>query len=244
MDIKYSEYLPDPSLSREEMIEMQRNIAEKSINRDQNIDGRGFLGVDQSFPEQKVVSAAVLMNDHEPLRKLYSVNEPGIPYIPGLLSYREGGAVVNVLEDLDTTPNYILFDGSGYIHPRMAGLATHIGVVFDVPTIGVAKNLLCGSPQKPMNEPLEEGVRVPIVADDSVEAPNGKLLGYAYQSRQYESSDLRINPIYVSPGHRMSAETAVQVVREACDEHKLPEPIHYADKYADRIKKEYTQNTL
>lgn len=238
------EYLPEASLSREEMLDIQRKVAETSVCMDNQAGGEGVVGVDQAFTEDAVVSAAVAVKDGKPSDKLYSVAEQIIPYVPGFLSFREGGAVAGALEELTTTPEYVLFDGSGRIHPRLAGLATHMGVVFDVPSIGVAKNLLCGTPDEPLDEPLGEGERVPIFADESVDAPDGEVIGYAYQSKQYESGDRHVNPLYVSPGHRVSPETAVDVVEKYCSGYKLPEPVRLADRYADEVKRGLLEESL
>jgi deoxyribonuclease V len=94
----------------------------------------------------------------------------------------------------------------------------------------VAKNLLCGEPAEPLTGHLEAGERVPILADDSMTAPDGETVGYAYQSRQYPNPEKRhINPLYVSPGHRVSADTTVSLVAALCDGYKLPEPTRLAD---------------
>jgi deoxyribonuclease V len=164
--------------------------------------------------------------------------ETRIPYIPGLLAFREGEAVVASVCALETTPDIVLVDGSGRIHPRQAGLATHVGVALDIPTVGVAKSLLCGEPCRSA-EGLGEDERVAIAADDSVDAPSDTTIGYAYQSKQYsENASMTVNPLYVSPGHRVSAETAVDLVAEACYGYKLPEPVRRADSLADEAKQD------
>ena len=137
---------------------------------------------------------------------------------------------------LSVEPDLALLDGSGRIHYRQAGIATHIGVTFDLPTIGVAKKLLCGTPQKSLDDPLPEGARVAIEANSRVDAPDGTVIGYAFQSRQFESGNRHINPLIVSPGHRVSAKTAVDLVEQLCAGYKLPEPTRLADAYADEVK--------
>jgi deoxyribonuclease V len=113
-----------------------------------------------------------------------------------------------------------------------------MGVVLDVPSVGVAKSLLCGEPAEPVDG-RPEGWRTPIRADGDVTAPEGTTIGYAFQSRQYENSRA-INPLYVSPGHRVSAETAVDLVAALGGDYKLPEPTRRADAYADEVKREVT----
>jgi len=183
------------------------------------------------------VSAVVCLRGEAVVERTYAVTPLEIPYVPGLLSFREGGPIVDALEGLECEPELLLFDGSGRIHFREAGLATHVGVVFDAPAVGVAKNLLCGTPDGDV-ENLREGARVPVLADGDVTAPDGEVVGYAVQSRQYASSARSINPLWVSPGHRVSAATAADVVEATAAGYKLPEPTRLADAYAEEAKAE------
>ncbi|OYR98906.1 endonuclease V, partial [Halorubrum sp. E3] len=131
----------------------------------------------------------------------------------------------------------LVCDGSGRIHFREAGLATHVGVLRDTPSVGVAKSLLCGEPDESTSE-RPEGWRTPVRADDAVTtAEPGTVIGHAFQSRQYPNSK-RVNPLYVSPGHRMSAEAAVEFVAALCAGYKLPEATRLADAYADTVKRD------
>lgn len=248
------EFIPDPTLSREEMETLQRDIADVAVFADDvgfdpeaacsgptlsapdAGDAPLVAGVDQAFLDDRAVSAVVVSRGGEVVERAYAVSPLSIPYIPGLLSFREGGPIVDALDELESEPDVVLFDGSGRIHFRQAGLATHMGVVFDVPSVGVAKSLLCGRPREDVDG-RPEGWRTPIEADGRVDAPSGTVVGYAFQSRQYESSQ-KINPLYVSPGHRVSAETAVDIVAACGSGYKLPEPTRRADAYADEVKRE------
>jgi deoxyribonuclease V len=269
---------PDPSLSREEMEELQDEIravarfaddlpldpgrvssapAPTTLTEASNgaVDDRGddesdgpgdgegdradrplVAGVDQAFLDERAVSAVVVARGDEVVERAHAVSPLSVPYVPGLLSFREGGPILDAFAALETVPDLALFDGSGRIHFREAGLATHMGVVLDVPSVGVAKSLLCGEPAEPVDG-RPEGWRTPIRADGDVTAPEGTTIGYAYQSRQYESSRA-INPLYVSPGHRVSTETAVDLVAALGGGYKLPEPTRRADTYADEVKRE------
>jgi Endonuclease V (EC 3.1.21.-) len=110
-------------------------------------------------------------------------------------------------------------------------------VLYDVPAVGVTKNLLCGEPEASLADPLPEGTKIPIHADESVEADPGTLLGYAYQSRQFPNPGTRhVNPLYVSPGHRVGPETAVSLVEALGTGYKLPAPIRLADRAAADCK--------
>lgn len=200
-------------------------------------EGPIVVGVDQSFLDDRAISAIVAIQDGTVIERVHAVSPLSIPYIPGLLSFREGGPILDAFEALSVEPDLAVFDGSGRIHYREAGIATHIGVVFDLPSIGVAKRLLCGTPEAE-TDGRPAGWRTPIRADARVEAPSDTIIGYAYQSRQWANSR-SINPLYVSPGHRLNAETAVELVAALCTEYKLPEPTRLADAYANTLKTTY-----
>ncbi|WP_255197299.1 endonuclease V [Halorarius litoreus] len=239
-------FIPDPSLSRTEMEQLQREVAAAARFEDDldvtvhDIERGDALvaGVDQAFlpnrDPQQAISAIVVLRGDEVVERAYAVTDLSIPYVPGLLSFREGGPILAAFEELEAEPDVLVFDGSGRIHFRQAGLATHLGVILDAPSVGVAKSLLCGTPRSSVDG-LPQGAKVAIEADDSMDAPAGEVVGYAYQSRQYPNSR-SINPLYVSPGHRVSAETAVDLVAACGGDYKLPEPTRLADAYADEVK--------
>jgi deoxyribonuclease V len=208
------------------------------------------VGIDQAFrPERdEAVSAAVAFRGGRVVEYAEAVTPLSIPYVPGLLAFREGEPILAALAALSVDPDLLVCDGSGRVHFRQAGIATHVGVIRDLPSVGVAKSLLCGEPDEPVGE-RPEGWSTPIRADDSVErvgeaagdpnadpAADPPVIGHAYQSRQYPNSR-RVNPLYVSPGHRVSAETAVDLVAALCAGYKLPEPTRLADAHADRVKR-------
>ncbi|MFC3958003.1 endonuclease V [Halovivax cerinus] len=293
MPVHHPDFVPDPSLSRDEMESQQRAIARHAVftddlwfdpallgdpiaratadassgpdkdadsaNRD---DGTAPLvaGVDQSFllDQDRALSAIVVLRSAgtgwDVVEQVHAVTPLEIPYIPGLLSFREGGAILAAVEELSVEPDLYLFDGSGRIHFRQAGIATHIGVTLDAPSIGVAKNLLCGDPVD-STEGLAAGERVAIGANADVEGPaklgtdegdagsagdpDWPTIGYAVQSKQYDSPNRHVNPLLVSPGHRVSAATAADIVLAFAAGYKLPEPTRLADAYADEVKAEY-----
>ena len=246
MNVVRPEFVPDASASRDEMASLQRDVAAAASFADEfafdaarvgRPEGPLVAGVDQAFLEDRAVSAVVVLRGDEVVERAFAVTPLEITYVPGLLSFREGGPIVDALSTLDADPELLFFDGSGRIHYREAGLATHMGVAFDVPAVGVAKNLLCGTPDGAVDD-LAEGERVPVLADADVTAPDGECIGYAVQSRQYDSGAQSINPLWVSPGHRVSAGTAADVVLSTTAGYKLPEPTRLADAYADEVKRE------
>ncbi|MFB6283502.1 MAG: endonuclease V [Halobacteria archaeon] len=297
LEVKRSELLPLPSMSREEMLEIQRRASEAAVFESPGSDGFNgstdfsvadhfslssragsvpedpfvAVGVDQAFQEDSVVAAAVAIEygshvdsgnlsetetvagdvvQGKVVSRSYAERPVETPYIPGLLSYREGMSVVEVLTgmDLETEPDFLLLDGSGRIHYRQAGLATHVGVVLDLPAVGVAKSLLCGEPYEGDHgnftrkvEKFEEkgfldgGEALLVRADEDVEGEGD--IGYVYQTRQYDTPEKRhINPVYISPGHLVTNEAAVELVERTVGRHKLPEPVFEADRYADEVK--------
>jgi len=274
MEVVRPEFVPDPSLSREEMESLQREIAETAVFTDDlpvdpaHICGDGdaetatddeqtslgavgddeetasaqpplVAGVDQSFVDDHAVSAVVLLQGGEVVERVHAVEPAEIPYIPGLLSFREGNAILSAFDLLSRDPDIAVLDGSGRIHFREAGIATHVGVTLDLPTVGVAKSLLCGTPRESLDRKLPAGARVAVEADADVEtAEPGTRIGDAVQTRQFENSDRYVNPLIVSPGHRVSADTASDVALGCAAGYKLPEPTRLADSYADDVKAE------
>ena len=244
MDVVGERFRPTRPDSREAMERLQAEIAAEATFEDAAelapADVRSgdalVAGVDQAFLDDRAVSAVVVLRGGEVIARESAVTPLSMPYVPGLLAFREGEPIVAALEALGIDPDLLVLDGSGRIHYREAGLATHVGVCFDVPAVGVAKNLLCGRPRR-TTDALEAGERVPIEADGSMSAPEGTVVGYAYQSRQYSDST-RINPLYVSPGHRLAAGTATDLVAACGGEYKLPRPTRLADRYADELKTE------
>lgn len=238
------EYVPRKGLEKEEMKEMQREISKKALFHNdfnfsiENLEKKTVVGVNQAFTEDKSVSAAVVIEDGEVIEEASAAVDLEIPYIPGLLAFREGASIVKALEKLDTEPDIIFFDGSGRIHFREAGIATHIGVIFDVPSVGIAKNLLCGEVERSWDK-ISKGSKIPVNAVNKVEdVENDEIIGYVFQSKQYKG-DHKVNPLYVSPGHRISAGSVVKAVEKFCKGYKLPQPTYLADKRVSELKKEY-----
>ena len=136
------------------------------------------------------------------------------PYVPGLLSFREAPAILDALERLGAAPDLLLVDGQGLAHPRRFGIACHVGVLADLPAIGVAKSRLVGAHEEPGNK---RGDRVPL-------RHRGEVIGAVLRTRA------NTKPLYVSIGHRVSLETAVDYVLRCSLRFRLPEPIREADR--------------
>ncbi len=136
------------------------------------------------------------------------------PYIPGLLSFREIPVLLEAIAKLQTRPDLILVDGNGYIHPRRLGIASHLGLLLDHPTIGVAKSYYLGE-----HAPLGD-----IAGDWQPIVHQGETIGAIVRNRT------NVKPIYVSSGHRVSLKSAIQFVRACTTKYRLPETTRLADK--------------
>jgi len=138
------------------------------------------------------------------------------PYVPGLLSFREGPGVLAAIARLTTPPDLILYDGQGIAHPRRLGIASHLGVLLDIPGIGVAKSRLIGQHATPGEE---KGDWAPLL-------DKGERIGAVLRSRR------GCLPLYVSTGHRVSLETAIALVLACTPRYRLPETTRQAHRLA------------
>jgi deoxyribonuclease V len=141
------------------------------------------------------------------------------PYVPGLLSFRELPAVLEALEQLREPPDLLLCDGQGIAHPRRLGIASHLGLLVDLPSIGVAKTRLCGMHEEPLNQ---RGAWTPLWAE-------GEIIGAVLRTRP------GVKPLYISPGHRISLDTAIQLVMACCTRYRLPETTRHAHRLASGL---------
>jgi deoxyribonuclease V len=149
----------------------------------------------------------------EPVETRFAARPVRFPYVPGLLSFREAPAILAACAEVETEPDVILFDGQGYAHPRRLGLATHLGLILDRPTIGCAKSRLVGVYDEP---PRVFGAYTPL-------RDRGEVVGAAVRTRP------RHAPLFVSPGHKVSVETAVAITLACCrDGRFMPEPTRLA----------------
>ncbi|MFH1538519.1 MAG: deoxyribonuclease V [bacterium] len=144
------------------------------------------------------------------------------PYVPGLLVFREGPAILEVLEKLKNEPDLLVFDGHGVAHPRGIGIASHIGVVLDKPSIGCAKSRLVGEYREPGRK---RGARTSLKV-------NGRVVGKVFRSKD------NTKPIFISTGHRVGLETAVRVIATCVKKYRIPEPTRQAHIHSNQLRKE------
>ena len=215
-------------LSPKEAIALQKALAGAVIRSDRFCSGgrrtiRRVAGVDAAFADGgRVIRAAVAVLDYPGLELADQVlveRPTTFPYVPGLLSFREVPALLEALGRLSETPDLILCDGHGYAHPRRFGLACHLGLWLDTPTIGVAKSRLTGRHDEPG---LAKGDVAWLLAGGGTR-PRERI-GAVLRTRD------RIRPVYVSAGHRVSLRTAVALTLACATRYRLPEPTRLADK--------------
>jgi len=160
----------------------------------------------------------------EELQRAYAILPLDFPYVPGLLSFREIPVLLAALRKLQALPDLLFCDAQGYAHPRRMGLASHLGVVLDLPTIGCAKSLLIGTHRVPPQEP---GSWVPLIDEKA----GGERIGAALRTRA------NVKPIYVSQGHRVGLESAIRLTLAVTDGFRIPRPTRDADRFAGEIKR-------
>lgn len=212
------------NVTPKEAIELQRNLADRVIATGRLRRPRWIVGADLAFAPDGLhcVAAAVCWDSRsEILVEYHTVVEPvRFPYVPGLLSFREAPAVLSALARLQCDPDVFMFDGQGMAHPRRFGLASHLGVWLDRPSIGCAKTLLVGEHD---TLPDAQGSQSPIMDRD-------ECVGMAVRTRE------RVKPVYVSVGHRLSLSSAVEIVLDSGGGFRVPEPTRLADKLVAREK--------
>jgi deoxyribonuclease V len=181
-------------------------------------------GVDAAFLNEEIIGVACLYRypDMHLIEETYAVTETLFPYIPGLLSFREGPAIVNALKGLRKKPDIVLFDGQGIAHQRRLGIASHIGVLLNVPTIGCAKSRLVGTYKEP-------GLKK---TSWSFLKHGGKIVGVVLRTKD------NVKPIFVSPGHRIDIQRSIEIVLACSQKYRIPEPLRRADFISKKIKRE------
>lgn len=182
-------------------------------------------GIDHTYNEKDntIISGIVVVKFPElkVIERKYAIKPCTMPYIPGFLAYREMPSAAEAYSMLDNKPDLVMLDGNGILHPRRFGIASHFGVLQDVPSIGIAKKLLVG------------------------EVKEGKV----YVEEEWRGMELstkeKANPLYISPGHRITITKALEVVKQCIvPPHKLPEPVHLAHRFVRKLKEEFAQKVM
>ncbi len=204
-----------------EAMHLQRDLAARVIEQGRLSRVRFIAGVDVGFEgeENKTARAAVVVLRFPTLEPVdYAIARMPVtfPYIPGLLSFREIPVLLAALEHLKIEPDVIIVDGHGRAHPRRMGIASHLGVLLDRPTIGCAKSILCGRADEPAHR---IGAWAPLI-------DAGERVGAAVRTR------IGVTPVYVSVGHRVTLARAIDLTLACCTRYRLPETTRYAHRVA------------
>lgn len=210
----------DWNLTPAAAIALQKTLAERIEKQDRLGPIRRIAGIDVGFEaEGRITRAAIVVLDAEtltPAGQAIARLPTAFPYIPGLLSFREIPAVLDAWKKLLIQPDLLLVDGQGIAHPRRLGIASHLGLLLDRPSIGVAKSRLIGQHTE---LPVDKGAWVPLRERD-------EIIGAVLRSRT------GIAPLYISTGHRISLETALAWVMRAVTRYRLPETTRAAHRLA------------
>lgn len=208
--------LHDWQLTPREAVDLQRILAQSVEEKPLAEDVRLIAGADCGYDRQtdRIIATAVVFNAGcwEVLEEKV-VSQPSIfPYIPGLLSFREAPAVIEVVNKLNVKPDLLLCDGQGRAHPRRLGLASHVGLWLEMPVVGVAKSCLCGSYRMPGKK---KGCNTRLV-------DKGETVGRVVRTRY------AVKPLFVSVGHLVTLDDAVRWTLRSARKYRLPEPARQA----------------
>jgi deoxyribonuclease V len=182
-----------------------------------------IAGIDAAFMDNKIIAVACIFDYPEInlIERAYAVRRVTFPYIPGYLSFREGPAILDVLKKLKNKTDLIIFDGQGIAHPKKFGLASHIGVLLDIPSIGCAKSRLVGQFREPGTKK----------GNSTFLSYKGEQVGAVLRTRT------NVKPLFVSPGHKIDLDSSVRIVINCTTKLRLPEPTRCADSYSKEVKK-------
>lgn len=201
-----------------EAVQIQRQLRNQVSPCNSLGDVHTVAGVDMGIEGQTGRAAVVVLSypELEPVAQSLAECPIQFKYIPGLLSFREVPPVLAAFEKLLVEPDLIIADGQGIAHPRRIGIASHLGLLLDKPTIGCAKSRLCGRYQ----EPEERAGSFSYLLDD------GEIIGAALRTKD------KTRVVYVSPGHKIDLETSIHYVLSCCRGYRLPQPIRLAHQAA------------
>jgi len=211
--------------SPKEAVALQRKLASEIRVAPLAGTAKTIAGADCAFLDdgRKIVAAAILCDAEtmDVVSEATDVRPCTFPYVPGLLSFREAPAVIAAVKKLPHRPDVLMCDGQGRAHPRGLGLACHVGLLLDLPTIGVAKSRLCG---EHADVDPHRGARTPLKF-------NGDLVGAVVRTRD------NVRPLYLSVGHRITLDEAVAMVLACGRGRRLPEPTRLADRRVAALKR-------
>lgn len=208
-----------------EAVQIQSRLRSKVELADRLPRVRRVAGADMAFDlrTNRAIAGVVIyaFPEMEEIERLWGEVEISFPYVPGLLSFREAPALLQVFSRIKNAPDLIFCDGHGYAHPRRFGITSHLGLLLDVPTIGCAKSVLIGR-HEPL--PARAGAWAPLRDGEEV-------IGAALRTRR------AVRPIYVTQGHRVCLPTALKFVLAVLDGYRIPRPTRDADRFVAAAKR-------
>lgn len=209
------------TLDLKQAIQIQTQLRDRLVLSWDGHEVRTVGGVDVGFKDPKARAAIVVLSypDLTPIGSGTAEKAIKFPYIPGLLTFREGPAILTAWKRLKTRPDLLIFDGQGIAHPRRMGIAAHMGLWLEQPSIGVAKSRLYG-------HHASVGPTRGEAADLFDEHDPTRVIGAVLRTRT------NVKPVYVSPGHLIDTPHAVEFALKCCTRYHLPEPIRWAHKLA------------
>lgn len=205
---------------------IQEQLRNKIIKKDDFNPIKLIGGIDVGFEENGHITRAAIAiltwPNLDVIEKIVSRGPTIFPYVPGFLSFREIPEILKALERLKNTPDLIMCDGQGIAHPRQMGIASHLGLITDIPSIGAAKSILVGKHEEVGQK---KGDWRPLIYKN-------EIIGAALRTRE------KVKLMYVSLGHRISLETSIEVVMKCLSKYRLPEPTRWAHKLASQLKQD------
>ncbi|MBW2995458.1 endonuclease V, partial [Candidatus Woesearchaeota archaeon] len=207
-------------VDKEKLKKEQLELASKIVTIDSFKKAKLIGGVDVAYVDSKAVCSIVICDSNmNVIESQTAVGEVAIPYMPGYLFYREGPIIIETYQKIENKPDVLLCGFHGILHPRRIGAASQLGLVLDVPTIGVAKNIFCGK-----------------LKGDTV-IIDKEAIGTRFVTKEHAK------PIFISPGHKISLKKSIEIVKNCLRmPHKLPEPLHLAHQNSNKEKKTLTDS--
>lgn len=213
------------NLTPREAMRFQEELRDRVVLEDRFEKIRTVAGADLAFdPERGEAAAGVIVYSFpelEEVERRMAWRKLRFPYVPGLLSFRESPVLLAAFARLGREPDLIMIDGHGRAHPRLFGIACHVGILFDKPTIGCAKSLLVGEYEEPA---LSKGSSTPLLY-------RGVQVGAVLRTRD------KVKPIFVTQGHRVTLHTALELVQHCVDGFRIPRPTREADRYVRELRR-------
>ena len=214
--------------------ELQLKLREKVTEKNQFDKIKIICGIDLSIIKDNKILICGIVNftypELEIIEQVSRVVNETFPYIPGLLSFREGPAILETMKDLKHAPDLLVFDGHGIAHPRGLGIASYIGVLLDKPTIGIAKKKLFGNYEQPENEAGKFSYLLHPL--------DKKVIGAVLRTKN------NVNPVFVSVGHKITLEKALELCLVFIRGYRIPEPTRQAHMFVNEVRREMLENKL